>query len=106
MFNIKKYKGQVFHENPSINKKIEALFLKYDKDVNDRRLNYNGKIKLINIFIATLIEHEEYEVAAAFRQRKFNKYKKYRLDRRNGKIPLMLRLRIIRIKLLRYFNFN
>jgi len=102
MFNINRYKNRTFHPKSSVNKKIEALFLKYDMD--SEKLDYMGKIKIINIFINALVIHEEYEVAKAFRDRKFKKYKKWRLQRRGNKIPLKLRLRLIRAKINRYFR--
>lgn len=97
MFNINRYKGRVFHEEESVNKKIEALFLLYDKRVHDNKLDYFGRIKLMNIFIIDLIRFEEYEVVVAFKERKFRKYKKWRVERR-GKIPFRLRLRMLRFK--------
>lgn len=104
MFNINKYKGKVFHDKSSVNKKIEALFLKFDKDSHQMKLDYKGKIKLINVYIKTLVEYEEYEVARAFRDRKMRKYKKWRCQRRKNKIPFKLRMRLIRFKLSRFFR--
>lgn len=104
MFNINKYKGKVFHSKSSINKKIEALFLKFDKDSYEMKLDYKGKIKLINIYIKTLVEHEEYEVAKAFRDRKFNKYKKWRNTRRKNKIPFKLRFRLLKFKISKFLR--
>lgn len=97
MFNINRYKGKVFHEEESVNKKVEALFLLYDKRVHDSNLDYYGRIKLMNIFIIDLIRFEEYEVVSAFKERKFRKYAKWRLARR-GKIPFRLRLRLLKFK--------
>lgn len=104
MFNINKYKGKVFHSKSSINKKIEALFLKFDKDAHEMKLDYRGKIRLINIYIKTLVEHEEYEVAKAFRDRKFNKYKKWRTMRRKNTIPFKLRMRLLKFKIGKYLR--
>lgn len=104
MFNINKYKGKVFHSKSSINKKIEALFLKFDKDAHEMKLDYKGKIRLINIYIKTLVEHEEYEVAKAFRDRKFNKYKKWRNMRRKNTIPFKLRMRLLKFKISKYLR--
>jgi hypothetical protein len=98
MFNIKRYRGKKFHKDESIHKKVEALFLLYDKRVHDNRLNYKSRIRLINIFIDDLIKFEEYEVILAFKERKFRKYKKWRRERR-GKISFKLRLRLIRFKM-------
>ncbi len=104
MFNINKYKGKVFHSKSAVNKKIEALFLKFDKDVSDRRLDYKGQIKMINIYIDTLVKHEEYEVANAFKDRKMNKYKKWRLKRRGNKIPLKLKIRLVKFKIYKFIK--
>lgn len=97
MFNIRKYSGKKFHQNVAVNKKIEALFLLYDKRVDEMKLDHKGKIKLINIFIDDLIRFEEYEVVQAFRDRKFRKWRKWRSERRNG-ISLKLRWRLIKFK--------
>ena len=102
MFNINKYKGKKFHNSEAVHKKIEALFLLYDKKVHDGKLNYIGRIRLINIFISDLIRFEEYEVAQAFRERKFRKYRKWRSERRGGKIPFKVRLRLIRFKISKF----
>lgn len=92
MLNLQKYKNKKFHDSTSINKKIEALFLLYDKRVLDSNLEYKDKIKLINIFIHDLINFEEYEVAEAFKNRKYKKYKKYRKFNRKWTIFLFCRL--------------
>jgi hypothetical protein len=97
MFNIKRYNGKRFHKDESIHKKVEALFLLYDKRVHDSKLNYIGRIRLMNIFIDDLIRFEEYEVVLAFKERKFRKYGKWRKERR-GKVPFRLRLRLARFK--------
>lgn len=97
MFNINRYKGKVFHQEESVNKKIEALFLLYDKRVHDSKLDYYGRIKLMNIFIVDLIRFEEYEVVSAFKERKFRKYSKWRKHRR-GRVSFGLRLRLFRFK--------
>ena len=103
MFNINKYKGRKFHENMSASKKIEALFLLYDKMVDDKHLEYHDRIKLINFFLADMILFEEYEVAQAFKTRKFRKYKKWREERR-GDIPIKLSLRLLRFKMSKWFR--
>ena len=103
MFNIKKYKDKKFHQDEAVHKKIEALFLVYDKRVYDNNLKYRSKIRLLNIYIKKLIQHEEYEVVQAFIERKFRKYKKYRMERRK-KISYILRYRVFRSKASKYLR--
>jgi hypothetical protein len=102
--DIKKYKNKKFHDNPSINKKIEALFLLFDKRAEDLKLRKDKeKIALINIFIANLTQHEEYEVARAFKDRKIRIYKERRIL--NGrKMTIKLFLRLNKFKLSRFFR--
>lgn len=97
MFDIKRYKNKRFHEKDSVNKKIEALFLLYDKRVNEMNLDYRGRIKLINIFIEDLIRFEEYEVVQAFKDRKFLMWKNWR--NRNRKMTVKLRYRLIKFRI-------
>ncbi len=97
MFSITKYKSKRFHKDEAINKKIEALFLLYDKRVHDGNFNYAGRTRLLNVFMSNLIKHEEYEVVQAFKERKFRKYRKWRKERR-GRISIVLLLRLIRFK--------
>ncbi len=96
--DINKYKGKKLHENPSINFRIEAIFLLYDKQCEDLKLNFKQKIKLINNFIDKLILHEEYEIAKAFKDRKFIKFKKWRRDRRDYTPGLCYRFLKFKIK--------
>lgn len=104
MFNIKRYNGKRFHTDEAVHKKIEALFLLYDKRVHENKLNYKGRVRLMNIFIDDLIRFEEYEVVLAFKERKFRKYKKFRDMRRNYEIPFKLRMRLLRFKISRFFR--
>ena len=101
MFDVKQYNGIKFHQDESVNRKIEALFLLYDKKVYDNRLNYLSKIKLINVFIEDLIRFEEYEVVLAFKDKKFNLYFDWRRERRN---KLKLKFRILLSY--KYFKFR
>jgi len=99
--NLNRYKLKRFHTNDSIHKKIEALFLLYDKRCEDGKLQYKQKIKLLNYFIKTLSDHEEYEMAQAFKDRKLIKQKRYRDDRKDY---LHVYARFIRIKLNKFFR--
>lgn len=102
MFNIKKYRSKRFHKDIAINKKIEALFLLYDKRVHDGNFNYIERTKLLNVFMINLIKHEEYEIVQAFKERKWRKWKKWRRERR-GRISSTLLLRLIRFKIRNLF---
>lgn len=99
--NINRYKSKKFHESESINKKIGALFLLYDKRCEDGKLGYKQKIKLLNYFIKTLSDHEEYEIAQAFKDRKLIKQKRYREERKDY---LYVYIRVFRMKINKIFR--
>src|ERR1039457_7006349 len=89
--DLHRFDHLILNKNALINKKTIALFLLYDKKVSDLNLNYIGKIELINVFIKSLLSHEEYEIAKAFRDRKFKKFKKYRKENRKWSLKLLFR---------------
>lgn len=97
MFDINKYKGKKFNKNPLINEKIKALYLLFDKYVQEQKLNYQQKQQLINIWIAKFITFEEYEVAEAFKQRKIRMWKKWRKVHRLTSIKLFYRVWRLRL---------
>lgn len=99
--NLNRYKKKKFHKDNSIHKKIEALFLLYDKNCSDGKLHYKQKIKLLNYFIKTLSDHEEYEMAQAFKERKLIKQKRYRDSRKDY---LHVYIRYIKVKITKFFR--
>lgn len=101
MFDINKYNDKQFNKDPLINNKIKALYLLYDKFVHDRKLNYRQKQKLINVWISKLINHEEYELAEAFKQRKIRMWKKWRKLHRLASVKLFWRVWRLRLSKLR-----
>lgn len=92
MFDLDKYKKKKFSKNKLLDKRIKALFLFYDKKVDDLKLDYVKSIELINHMIGVLVDSEEYELAAAFKRRKFKKYKKYRKFKRIWSMKLFYRV--------------
>ena len=98
MFDLNKYDRKVFSKNSLINDKIKALFLYFDKFVWDRKLNYFQKQQLINNWISSFIEHEEYEVAEAFKQRKIRGWKKWRKAHRLLSVRLFWRVWRLRMR--------
>jgi len=97
--NINRYKHIDFHRSKEVSKKIEALFLLYDKQCEDSKIKtYIGKIILINHFIKTLIDKEEFEVAVAFIERKRKKQFKYKNARRVLSFQLLYRFNKIKIR--------
>jgi hypothetical protein len=92
MIDINKYKNKRFSKSKFIDKRIKALFLFYDKNVDELKLSYIESIKSINHMIKVLVESEEYELANAFRKRKILKYKKWRKGRRVWSFRLFYRL--------------
>lgn len=92
MINLNKYKKKRFNKSRFIDKRIKALFLFYDKKVEDLKLTYHQSISLLNHMIKVLVDSEEYEIAEAFKNRKYKKYKKWRKLRRLWSVKLFYRL--------------
>lgn len=94
--DLHKYRNIKFTDNDEINRKIEVIFLLYDKQCEEKKLGYKDRIRLLNIFISKLSTHEEYEVAKALRDRKFQKYRSFRNNRRDF-LPIYFRIFKMRI---------
>jgi len=92
MVDINKYKKNRFNKDSFIDKLIKALFLYYDIKVEELKLTYQQSLALINHMIRVLVESEEYELAAAFKRRKFNKWKKCRKVKRLWSVNLFYRV--------------
>lgn len=101
MVDLNKYKKKRFNKDKFIDKRIKALFLFYDKKVEDLKLSYHQSIELLNHMIRVLVDSEEYELAAAFRRRKFRKYKKWRKVKRLWSAKLFYRVWRFRLYKLR-----
>ena len=71
-FNIKKYDKIKFHSNPLLNKRVKALYLWFDYEVEKRDLNKKGQILLIDEWIKALIRFEYYEVVPFFKGRRYD----------------------------------
>ena len=81
MFNIDKYKNKKFNNDKTLNEKIIALYLLFDKKSDELNLNHKEIIKTIDFWIKIFIKNEEYELAEAFKQKKLDEYRKHRLKR-------------------------
>lgn len=92
MFNINHYDKQKFNDDKKIDSKIKALFLLFDKQIDDLNLSYHQKQELINVWISKLILHEEYEIAEAFKKRKMRMWKKWRTLHRYMSFNLFYRV--------------
>lgn len=97
--NINRYKHINFHRSSEISKKIEVLFLLYDKQCEDKKITkFFDKIKLLNHYIKTLVDNEEFELAVAFIERKRKKQFKYKQQRRKLTIKTLIRFNWIKTK--------
>ncbi len=108
MINLNKYSNKRFNKSKFIDRQIKALFLLYDKKVEDLNLTYHQSISLLNHMIKVLVDSEEYEIAEAFKNRKYKKYKKWRKVRRLWSFDLFYRIwrfRFFKIKN-NYLNKN
>jgi hypothetical protein len=97
MIDIHRYDDSNFNKNTLINKRIKALFLLFDKYVDDSKLNHFESQRLMNLWIKTFIEQEEYELAEAFKQRKIRMWKSWRKIHRFMSFKLFYRFWRIRI---------
>lgn len=97
MVDLKKYDNKVFSKDPAIDKKIKALYLLFDKYVDDLKLNQKQKNKAINNWISKFIENEEYELADAFKKRKIQEWKSWRKITRLMSVSLFYRVWRFRI---------
>jgi len=102
MININKYKNKKFSNKPDIDKKIKALFLLFDKSIEDFKLTFKQSIQLMNNWISVFVSEEEYEIANAFKKRKQLKWKKLRKIKRVWSIKLFYR--VWRFRLNKWFN--
>lgn len=101
MVDLNKYKKKRFNKNNFIDKRIKALFLFYDKKVEDLKLTYHQSISLLNHMIKVLVDSEEYELAESFKNRKMRKYKKWRKVKRLWSLKLFYRVWKFRLYKLR-----
>jgi len=91
MINPSKYDKKIFSKNPSIDKKIKALFLLFDKNVDEGKLGYKQSMWLIDYWIGVLVKREEYEIADAFQKRKRRKRNKWKKINRIFSVELFYR---------------
>lgn len=98
MFNIKKYKNKKFSDNQNLNEKIKALYLLFDKKVDDLNMGQSEIINTLNMWIQIFIKKEEYELANAFKQRKIMEWRKNRKLKRLFSIKLFYRIWRFRLR--------
>lgn len=103
MINLNKYSILKLHKDKKISKKIEAVFLLYDRECDLKGYGYHSSIKLINHYIQVLLKNEEYEVVEAFINRKRMKMRKYRKTKRRSLFKLYLRYGRMKISLMKKF---
>lgn len=69
-FDFDRYKRRRFHKDDEIDKKVKALFLYYDYQVIDKKLNLPQQLTLLDDWIIKFEQHELYEVIPMFRMRR------------------------------------
>ena len=106
MFNINKYQNDRFSKDKSLDDKIKALYLLFDKRVEDLKLNKRETISSINLWIKIFIDKEEYELADAFKKRKISEWRKNRKVKRFISARLFYRVWRRRIKKIIFLFFN
>lgn len=102
MLDLHKYDYKKFNKDSLVNKRIKAVFLLFDKYVEESRLNYFQTQILINSWIRTFIQYEEYELAEAFKQRKMGMWRSWRKIHRLTSVRLFYR--IWRMRISRFFK--
>lgn len=90
--DINKYNLKTFSKNPSLDKKIKALYLLFDKWAEDMKLDFKATNSAINNWIGIFIQKEEYELAEAFKQKKIQNWKRWRKVRRLASVKLFWRV--------------
>jgi len=104
-YNIKKYEKRRFHKDPDVDKKIKALFLWFDYEVETRDLTYTQQLTLIDNWITSFLFSELYEVVPMFKLRRGAIVKLIahrRRAKKSGDIRLASYLRLYRMKLKRW----
>jgi hypothetical protein len=89
---VKAFGAKKFHDNPDVDYKIKVMFLWFDNKVYKMKLDYKHRIKLYNLFIHKFIRFEEYEMAIAFKERKWRVQKEWRTSTRDLTPYLIFRL--------------
>ena len=104
-FDINKYDKIRFHTNSLIQKRVKALYLWFDYEVNKRDLDYKGQVRLIDEWVEILIEYEYYEVVPFFKRRRYDILKSIIRERNanmSRKDRLVLLLKFVKIKIRRF----
>ncbi len=66
-----------YHKEKKTDKKIKALFAWFDYECKNRRLSIPKILELIETWVDTLVDSEEYEAAEAFRKYRKGKIIRY-----------------------------
>jgi len=69
-FDFDRYKKRRFHKNDEIDKKVKALFLYYDYQVINKKMNPAQQLTLLDDWIIKFQQHELYEVIPMFKMRR------------------------------------
>ncbi len=90
-----------YHKDPAIQKKIIALFTWYDQE--KQKLSLKNRLRLLNMWVYTLADEEEYEIALAFMKYKkpiiLRKLRMLRKGKRSFSQELRIILRIYKMRL-------
>lgn len=105
-FNMCRYEGRRFHDEPEIDKKIKALYLWFDYEVFRNKLTYPQQLKLIDSWIAVFITSELYEVVPAFKIKRITIATKNHAikEKRRKKLGWRLYYRYYRMKLKKFYR--
>ena len=89
-----------YHKNPAVQKKIVALFNWFDYE--KKKYSLKQRLQLIKMWVTTLSEDEEYEVAQAFLKYKrpivLRKLKILRQGKRSFKQKIQILSRIYKMR--------
>ncbi len=78
-FNIHKYDNTKFSSNPLTDKRVIALLLWFEYEVDKNNLSLDEQIRLMSRWLDKLLEEEYYEVLP-FLKKKLNDMIKLRID--------------------------
>lgn len=87
-FNINKYDNVTFSNNDLTNKRIKALVLWFEYEVDKKNLSLDAQIELLELWLKRLLKEELYEVLPFFKQ-KLTDIKEQKLNETNEPIVMI-----------------
>ena len=71
-FDVDKYKGCRFHKDDLIDKKLKALLLWFDHEVDRTDATLGNQLILIDTWIDTFLDEQHYELITKLKQKRYD----------------------------------